>query len=344
MKILKSEKGVALIVVLWVMVILSFLLISLSEDIQLESYLTRNIMEKTHIKYVAQAGIARGIAALQNDETLADGVDENWVEPIEAQIEDKGTFEVEIEDIGSRFNINNVGDPVLTALFNEESKGFSKWRIQHYPIIISEELSEYQGIEIAGMEDMITYYGNFNILTDDQTILKEIMIANDVTTWSADQMIEKIEEMKESKEPIKSFDQLMKKVPGFDMTTYERIKDDVDMTGNINVNLASKKVLKKLVDSLDLSVDNVEAISKLRQEHTIKDINELKQIITEENLKRLTPYLDVNSRYFRITCHAKSTSKSLEKKIVVELERIPEKISQGMVLEWRTKILSWLES
>ncbi|AZR72569.1 hypothetical protein BBF96_03715 [Anoxybacter fermentans] len=341
MKPLRSEDGIALIMVLWTIVILSFLMISLSEDIQLESFLTRNLMEQNQVQFIAQAGIARGLAELKGDKTLADGKQEHWLIPIKGQIEDRGTFEVVIEDIGSRFNINYIGEPVLSHIVVDFSKEFAGWRKEKFPFYLLQELEEFGKQDFQTIEDQITFYGKFNLNTDDYEILKEIMVRKKISEWTANQVIQ---ELSKIDQPLLSIDDLLLKVPSLDLSTLEEIRDEIDVKGNININLVDEEILVILMDSLDIPQDRVTTITTIRDKETIKNLNILKRPIGEEYFKKLFPYFDVTSKYFRITSFAKSASSSIQKTIVVEVERIPEKVAQGRVLEWRTKILSWVES
>lgn len=341
MKHFKSNDGVALIMVLWAIVILSFLLISLSEDIRLESFLTRNLMDQTQIQYIAQAGLARGLAELTNDQSIADGLQEKWLQPIKGQIEDRGSFVVSIEDIGSRFNMNYIGEPVLGQLLDELEPEFKEWRLENLPIHLMQELEEFSEGNYENIKDQITFYGKFNLNNDDYSVLKEVMMNQRVSEWITDQVVQ---ELLKLEEPLLSKDDLLLKVPSLDMSTYELIEDQVDIVGNLNINLVDEEIITLLLDVLKIPQDRLTEITTMREKETIDDLQVLAQLIGKEDSEKLAPYLTVTSRYFRITSIAESSSTSIQKTIIIEVERIPEKITQGEVLEWGTKILSWVES
>lgn len=341
MKHFKSNDGVALIMVLWTIVILSFLLVSLAEDIRLESFLTRNLMDQIQVQYIAQAGIARGLAELTNDQSIADGLQENWLVPIKGQIENQGTFKVSIEDIGSRFNINYIGEPVLGQLIAEFEPEFKDWRLENLPIYLVQEIEEFVESGDKKIKDLITFYGKFNLNIDDYSVLKEMMINHRISEWIADQVVQELQKLEE---PLRSKDDLLLKVPSLDMSTYDLIEDEVDIVGNLNVNQVDEEIITLLLEVLKIPQDRLTVITTMREKETIDNLQVLAQPIGEEEFQKLVPYLTVTSRYFRITSTAESSSTSIQKTIIIEVERIPEKVARGEVLEWGTKILSWVES
>ncbi len=341
----ESENGIALIIVLWTIVILSFLLVSLSEDIQLETFLTRNLLDETQLQYIAQAGISRGIGELTRDQTLIDGTDELWLESIQAQIENLGEFEVKIDEIGSRFNINYVNEKILQGLIADYAQDFISWRYEQERFDLREQLEEFAPTgkeqDIQMIEDCITFYGKFNLNTDDYEMFKKIMMNKRVSEWVADQVIA---ELRNLDEPLRSLDDLALKVPSMDSSTLDLIKGEVGVKGNININLVDKEILSFLIECLGLSKEQVTALAAYRKENTIEDLEVLRGVLGEDNYKQLAPYLTVSSEYFRITSTAQSLTSSSSKVIIVEVLRIPKLINNDKVLEWRTEILSWIES
>ncbi|MCK4257730.1 MAG: general secretion pathway protein GspK [Halanaerobiales bacterium] len=341
----ESEDGVALIIVLWTIVLLSFLLVSLSEDVQLESFLTRNILDETQLQYIALAGISRGIGELTRDQTLADGKDESWLKSIQAQMENQGEFEVSIDEIGSRFNINFVNEQILEGLIGNYAEDFIRWRYEQDGFDVIVQLEEFtstiQEKDFKTIEDYVTFYGKFNLATDDYEMFKKILLGKRVSEWVADQVIQ---ELKSLEEPLNSLEELILKVPGLDSSTVDLLSEEIDVKGNININLVDEEILSYLTECLDVSKEQVSSLVEYRKENTIEDLEVLKGVLGEEDYKKIAPYLTVSSEYFRITSKARSLTSSLEKVIIVEVLRIPEEMNKDQVLEWRTEILSWIES
>jgi DNA uptake protein ComE-like DNA-binding protein len=187
----------------------------------------------------------------------------------------------------------------------------------------------------------MTFYGKLNVNVDDYATLRQMMVRKRVSDWVADQIIE---ELRRVEKPIQSLDDLFIKVPSLNMSIFEMIQDDVDLIGNININLASEEVLAILAQVTGIGEDQMDVIMAFREQETIESLDVLKKDLGEESLKKLAPYLDVTSKYFRITCTAQSASTGIKKEIIVEVARIPVEVVRGRVLEWRTQILSWIES
>ncbi len=342
MRRLDSKDGVALILVLWAIVILSFLLLSLTEEIQLESYLTRNLLEQTQLQHIAQAGIARGIAALEGDQTIVDGRTEIWLAPIIGEIEDQGIFEVTIEDIGSKFNMNYIGFPILDQLVPTYVEEFKEWRLKEFPFFIQQDIEQFPNSEdFESTAQYMSFYGKFNITIDDLEVLKALMVQQDIAEWTAESVVQ---ELGQIEEPITSLDELLLHIPSMDTTTFNAIRDELTVTGNLNINLVDEGVLVALAESLKIDQDLIAVILEAREREVILDFKELEDELGAEDYHRLAAYFDVKSSYFRITCTARSNNTSLEKTIVVEVERNPERVSRDRVLEWSMKILSWVES
>lgn len=341
MKRLLADDGVALIVVLWMIVILSFLLISLTEDIQLESFLTRNLIEQTAVQQIAQAGIARGLAELIGDQTFVDGQDERWLKPIKGQIEDQGSFEVTVEDIGSRFNLNYLKKPLLETLLADFSAEFIAKRKDVFPLYVFQDLTSLTDQDLQLVKEKITFYGKFNINTDDLEIFKEILLRNDLAEGYAEEIIFELNQLEE---PLTSLDDLFFNLPKLGTIALDKLRDEIDFQGKININLVDQDVFFLLLDGLQISRSQTNELLTYLDHELIDNLDLLDELLAEEVAKSLKNYLSINSRYFRITSKAKSANSWINKTIVVEVERLPKTTARDRVLEWNTKILSWVES
>lgn len=330
-----------MILVLWTVMILGFILLSLADEIRLESFLTRNLMEEIRVEFAAKAGLARAMAELTGDRTVADGLSEAWLLPIRGSIDDQGSFEATIEDIGSRININYANSLVLESMMTDRVKSFLEWRREKGPFYLLQELEEFEGEDFTQMEEVMTYYGKFNLNADDSAVLRQMMVRRRVSDWVADQIID---ELQQAEKPIRSLDDLYLKVPSMDMAVFQLIRDDVDVVGNININLVNEEVLEILARVTGLGREQLDVIIAFRERETIESLEILQQDLGEESYTRILPYVDVSSRYFRITCKAQSALTGIKKEIILEVARIPKEVARGRVLEWRTEILSWVES
>ena len=106
-----NRRGVALIVVLLMVSIITALTIQLNRDTRSDVTAAANLSDGVRLRYVAQSGFAVGEALLLADRTNFDALTELWAntEMISLQSEgyfDNGSFKLAIQDEGGKIGIN----------------------------------------------------------------------------------------------------------------------------------------------------------------------------------------------------------------------------------------------
>lgn len=119
---LRSERGVALMMVLWIFMVLTVLVAQFSRGMRDDAVATQNMAEEVQARGVALAGITQGIYrtlrshAENTDEESADDVDpEEWL-PDGTWHEGAyggGTFSVRLLDEGGKISLNRVDEAML---------------------------------------------------------------------------------------------------------------------------------------------------------------------------------------------------------------------------------------
>src|SRR6056297_2606766 len=66
-RILIRKKGVALLMVIWILMLLTVIVTEFCYTMRSQVNITRNLKESTQVYYVAQAGVSRAIAAVIRD-------------------------------------------------------------------------------------------------------------------------------------------------------------------------------------------------------------------------------------------------------------------------------------
>jgi general secretion pathway protein K len=120
-----AEKGIALLMVLWVLTILMVLVLSFSLMTRTETYATSSFKEATEKKFLAEAGLERGILELfyrnanKNQAIVLEGKEVWRIDgrPYEAQI-GEGEYSVRITDESGKININMISDANADILRN----------------------------------------------------------------------------------------------------------------------------------------------------------------------------------------------------------------------------------
>lgn len=109
------ERGVALLLVLWVTALLGILLGGYVVIARTDSLQTRHLVDATRARYAAEAGIARAVFELRRADPLT-----RWVpdgRPYEIEFEG-AKVEIAITDESGKVDINAADEAILYALFN----------------------------------------------------------------------------------------------------------------------------------------------------------------------------------------------------------------------------------
>jgi general secretion pathway protein K len=110
----RSQRGVALVMVLWVSVLITVLLASFSLSARIETLQGRNLLDTVRARYAAEAGLHRAAYELRGSDPLQRWVPDGRVYPM--QFED-AEIEIEIYDETGKVDLNVSDLSTLVALF-----------------------------------------------------------------------------------------------------------------------------------------------------------------------------------------------------------------------------------
>jgi len=111
---MRRQKGIALILVLWVSVLIAVLLASFSLSARVEALQGRNLLDSTRARYAAEAGLHRAAYELRGSNPDTRWIADGRVYPIEFE----GTeVEVELYDETGKVDINVADAMLLAAMF-----------------------------------------------------------------------------------------------------------------------------------------------------------------------------------------------------------------------------------
>jgi len=133
-RIIKSEKGIALFLVLWVLALLSVIVGEFCFAMRTEVNVTRNFKEQTEAYYIALAGLNRAIGELIRNEISRQKTNkpESKMDENEKEEESRwrmnvdiapipfgnGQFEVKIGNESGKININGANESLLKIMLN----------------------------------------------------------------------------------------------------------------------------------------------------------------------------------------------------------------------------------
>lgn len=108
------QRGVAMILVVWVIALMTVLLGSFALIARTENLQARHLFDSTSARYAAEAGLERAVFELRRPDTAT-----RWIgdgRPYEFQF-DNALVHVELTDETGKIDINSAGDDVLQSLF-----------------------------------------------------------------------------------------------------------------------------------------------------------------------------------------------------------------------------------
>ncbi|PIE74012.1 MAG: hypothetical protein CSA20_00285 [Deltaproteobacteria bacterium] len=114
-----NQRGLALLVVLWVMAVLTVIVGQYSYGVRNETNSTRNFRDGAQAYYLARAGVYRGIELLLDDAARESGPEKEpllFGVPLPAESLGNGHFSVVLEDLSGRINLNLATRELLELL------------------------------------------------------------------------------------------------------------------------------------------------------------------------------------------------------------------------------------
>lgn len=105
---LTNKRGVALLIVLLIITLISVLIFEFNYGTRVDLIKTKNRANLLKAFYIAKSGINGAIVVLDEDSKTYDGLDENWALEIPGIPFGDGNLFVKVIDEGGKFNINNL--------------------------------------------------------------------------------------------------------------------------------------------------------------------------------------------------------------------------------------------
>ena len=109
-----SQQGVALILVLWVIALMSVLLGSFALIARTENLQARHLLDATTARYAAEAGLERAVYELRNADPLTRWVGDGRVYEFAF---DNAKVQVQLTDESGKIDVNSADDTLLQSLF-----------------------------------------------------------------------------------------------------------------------------------------------------------------------------------------------------------------------------------
>ncbi len=326
-----SQEGIALLLVLWVLILLTVIVGQFCYTIRTELKITRNFRDETKGYYLARAGLNSALLAILNPKSPkqpshANGDNEElknqgiWrantdIAPVELA---DGRFQVEIDNESGKFNINVADSPMLTMML----KPFHLPDIQKYTIV--ESIIDWRDMDhfhrFYGAEN--DYYQSlpnpYNCNNGPFRTIDELLLVRGVTKELFEDGLREM--ITVYKDPDKQKQQ----------TLTQNIKPQKDLY-KINLNAAPDSVLRCLPKITD---EDILAINEFRQKQNFRFFYELKNIIDTDVYKEISNYLTLDeSTYYTIRATG-NVNESRTSPTIEAVVRINRRMQEYDIIKW----------
>jgi len=304
------EKGMALLLVLVIVALLTSLLTELAFSTLVDLRLTETFRDSTRAYYLARGGVSAGRMILQEDRNKYDALNETWSQGIVNYPVGEGVVTIDIQDLDGKLAVNDLvdGNNPQALVVDRFYRFFLALGIENLadPAELTAALIDWldQGDEPYTM-----------IRTDDVNI--PVSGAENLYYQSR----QKPYQCKNG--PLETLDELLL-VRGFTPEILKLAAPHLTVNGSsqININTASSKVLMSLSPLIDQQT--AEALIARRQDSPIVTISELEDILPAETysvLKSLANLknLGTTSSFYRIT--ARASINDGNRRLVAEVDK-----------------------
>jgi len=333
--VLRSERGIALFLVLWVLALLSVIVGEFCFAMRTEVNVTRNFKEQTEAYYIALAGANMAIGELIRNEVVgkkagkAEDADEEKAEEgksrwrINTDIEPvpfgNGEFEVKIGNESGKININGANEALLKMMLN----GFDIEEKQKSVIIdsIMDWRDKNHLHRLNGAED--SYYESlpepYECKDGDFDSVEELLMVRGITPEIF------YGGLKDIVTALKPPEREQRISDG-----YRIIRPNLNA---ININAASKEVLLALPSMTDKLAQE---IINYRKDMDFRSLTEVSSLVGPDVFNAISPYLTLEtSPFYKITSVGKVEGSNILQ-VITALIVIDKGLKKGYrTVQWR---------
>jgi general secretion pathway protein K len=296
-RILKSERGIALFLVLWVMALLTVIAGEFCYAIRTEVNITRNFKEETQTYYIAVSGLFWAVGELVVNEYVPrkvkapDGEEEQ--EDIRWRINTDipaipfgdGQFKVERENESGKVNLNRAGESLLKMMLNGFEIDVTDKNIIVDSIMDWRDKDNFHHANGAEDEYYLSLPEPYKCKNGDFTSIEELLLVRGVTPEIFYGGLKDIVSIYQDKETEMESELDNQSIAGVDFN-------------RININAASPRMLRTLPRMTD---DMVQEIMKYREKKDFRSLSDLQLIVGSDIYAAIWPYITLSlSSYYTI--------------------------------------------
>ena len=324
-----QEKGIALLLVLWVLVLLTVIVGQFCYSIRTELTIIKNFRDETKGYYLARAGMNRALLEILNPQptTAALPVDDPKALPKRAWRANSlippvaladGSYQVTIENESGKFNINVADSPLLTMMLEP----FNLPKLQKYTIVESildwrdmDHLHRYYGAENEYYQSLPNPYmcnnGPFRSI-------EELLLVRGMTKELFDSGLKDM--ITVYKDPDRKQQRTLNQNINPQKKRYK-----------ININAAPASVLRCLPGLTD---EKIMAINQFRKDKDIRYLHQLKGIVGLKVYEKVSEYLTVDESTFYTIRATGSVDDSRTKRTIETVVKIDRRMQEYDTMKW----------
>ncbi|MHB9098525.1 MAG: type II secretion system minor pseudopilin [Syntrophales bacterium] len=285
-RILKSERGIALFLVLWVMVLLTVIAGEFCHAIRTEVNITRNFKEETQTYYIAVSGVFWTIGELVVNEPVprtasapdSGGETEGTTWRINTDIPPipfgDGQFKVEKENESGKVNLNRASEALLKMMLNSFQIEDTSKNIIVDSIMDWRDKDSLHRLNGAEDEYYLSLPQPYKCKNGDFTSIDELLLVRGVT-------------------PEIFYGGLKDMV-----SVYQEKETGAVRHNQININAASPRMLRSLPR---MTEEIVQAILKYREKKDFRSLTDLNLVVGSDIYAGISPYITLSlSPYYTI--------------------------------------------
>jgi len=308
-RIRKSEHGIALFLVLWVMALLTVIAGEFCYAIRTEVNITRNFKEETQTHYIAVSGLFWAIGELVVNELVprqvkapdSKGEQEDIRWRINADVPaipfGDGQFKVEKENESGKVNLNRAGESLLKMMLNNFEIDDIGKNIIVNSIMDWRDKDNFHRANGAEDDYYLSLPQPYKCKNGEFTSIEELLLVRGVTPEIFYGGLKDMVTVYQDKETgLEGFSQV------YLDTLTESERDKRKRSGfdfdRININAASPRMLRALPRMTD---DIVLEIMKYREKKDFRAMSELHPVVGAEVYAAIAPYITLSlSPYYTI--------------------------------------------
>ena len=323
-RIHRSDKGIALISVLWVLVLLTAIVAEFAYSMRTEVNITRNFKEATQAYYIAHSGLIRSVvemlrnaAKIKNPEIAVEFSEDNlWRVnvPIPPQKFGSGEFSVRIDNSAGLIDLNAANKALLDLMVNtldisEDDKSIIVDSIMDWRD--SDDFHRLNGAENKYYQSLPNPYACKNGPFDS---VEELLLVRGMRPELFDEKLKKIVTIIPQGKTKRSA--IGRSSTGAAPTSH----------GKININAAPRGLLEVLPQITSQQVQN---LMDYRAYQDFISIAEISDLIGEQTFSAISPYITLSfSPYYLIRAEGRVTG-GRASQIIQAMVKIDERLDGG---------------